>query len=98
MDINTNARCISLLYIVQTLVHLVGNLTLHNTGLDAKRLKPNPITLTNSSTIAIVKHEDHGMYQNTNNVTIAGVESGITTTLNTAITADTNTVVLAFCN
>ena len=71
-----------------------GNLTLHNTGLDAKRLKPNPITLTNSSTIAIVKHEDHGMYQNTNNVTIAGVESGITTTLNTAITADTNTVVL----
>ena len=72
-----------------------GNLTLHNTGLDAKRLKPNPITLTNSSTIAIVKHEDHGMYQNTNNVTIAGVESGITTTLNTAITADTNTVVLA---
>ena len=72
-----------------------GNLTLHNSGLDAKRLKPNPITLTNSSTIAIIKHEDHGMYQNTNNVTIAGVESGITTTLNTAITADTNTVVLA---
>ena len=72
-----------------------GNVTLHNTGLDSKRLKPNPITLTNSSAIAIIKHQDHGMYQSTNNVTVTGVDSGIETTLNTALTAEDTTVVLA---
>ncbi len=72
-----------------------GRVTLHNTGIPSKRLKPNPITLTNSSAIAIVKHEDHGMYQTSNNVTISGITSGISTTLNTALTAADTTVVLA---
>ena len=72
-----------------------GNVTLNNTGIDSKRLKPNPITLTNSSAIAIIKHQDHGMYQSSNNVTVTGVDSGIETTLNTALTAEDTTVVLA---
>ena len=52
-----------------------------------KRLKSNPIILTNSSTVLKVKHIDHGMYSITsNNVRITGVSSGISTTLNGAIT------------
>ena len=51
-----------------------------------KRLLPNPITLTNSSAVAKVRHRDHGMYSTSNNVIITGVSSGISTTLNGAIT------------
>ena len=34
-----------------------------------------------------VKHFDHGMYSTSNNVRITGASSGISTTLNGAITA-----------
>ena len=52
-----------------------------------RRLQPNPLKLTNSSTTLRVTHVDHGMYSTSNNVSITGVSSGITTTLNGAITA-----------
>ena len=58
------------------------------------RLGQNPITLTNSSTVVRVKHLDHGMYSTSNNVTITGVSSGISTTLNGAITATGTSVTL----
>ena len=70
-----------------------------STTVYGKRLQPNPFKLTNASTVMEVSHREHGMYSTSNNVTITGVSSGITTTLNGAIgttgnltlTANTNT-------
>ena len=59
-----------------------------------RRLQPNPLKLTNSSTTLKVTHVDHGMYSTSNNVTITGVTSGITTTLNGAITATATSLTL----
>ena len=42
-------------------------------------------------TIVQVEHPNHHMYSSSNNVTISGVSSGITTTLATAITSTTQT-------
>ena len=84
----------------------VGTLTLQNkvigeavsnelgTTVYGKRLKSNPIILTNSSTVLKVKHIDHGMYSTSNNVRITGVSSGISTTLNGAITASDTSLTL----
>ena len=84
----------------------VGALTLQNkiigesvtnelgTTVYGKRLKSNPIILTNSSTVMKVKHIDHGMYSTSNNVRITGVSSGISTTLNGAITASDTSLTL----
>ncbi len=58
------------------------------------RLGSNPITLTNSSTVVKVQHPNHGMYSTSNNVTITGVSSGVSTTLNGAITATGTSVTL----
>jgi hypothetical protein len=58
------------------------------------RLLSNPIILTNSSAVAKVKHRDHGMYSTSNNVTITGVTSGISTTLDGAITDTATTLTL----
>jgi hypothetical protein len=75
-----------------------GTLTLQNdiigdavtneigTTVYGRRLLSNPITLTNSSAIAKVRHRDHGMYSTSNNVIITGVSSEVFTTLNGAIT------------
>ena len=59
-----------------------------------QKLGSNPIILTNSSTVVRVKHADHGMYSTSNNVTITGVSSGVSTTLNGAITASGTSVTL----
>ena len=59
-----------------------------------RRLQPNPLKLTNSSTTLRVTHVDHGMYSTSNNVSITGVSSGITTTLNGAITATATSLTL----
>ena len=84
----------------------IGSLTLQNkiigesvtnelgTTVYGKRLKSNPIILTNSSTVMKVKHIDHGMYSTSNNVRITGVSSGISTTLNGAITASDTSLTL----
>jgi len=57
-------------------------------------LAPNPIVMTGGSTTLQVKHLNHHMYSTSNNVTISGVSTGITTTLNGAITADATTLTL----
>ena len=59
-----------------------------------RRLGNNPLTLTNSSTTMRVKHFDHGMYSTSNNVKITGAKSGISTTLNGAITATATSLTL----
>ena len=59
-----------------------------------RRLQQNPIKLTNSSTVMKITHVDHGMYSTSNNVTITGVSSGISTTLNGAITSTANSLTL----
>ena len=65
-----------------------------STTVYGQRLKSNPIVLTNSSTVVRVNHADHGMYTTSNNVTITGVSSGVSTTLNGAITASGTSVTL----
>ena len=59
-----------------------------------RRLRPNPLILTNSSTVMRVKHIDHGMYSTSNNVEIRNVSSGFSTTLNGAITDTATSLVL----
>ena len=65
-----------------------------STEVYAKRLDANPIVLTNSSTVVQIKHIDHGMYSTSNNVKITGASSGISTTLNGAITATATSLTL----
>ena len=64
-----------------------GTVTLENNTLPSKRLKANPLTFTHGDTALKVIHKDHGMYNTSNNVTIAGVSSGLSTTLSAAITS-----------
>ena len=71
-----------------------GTLTLVNEALPAKKLAVNPISMTGNSTTLQIKHRDHHMYSASNNVTISGVSSGITTTLNGAITSDATSLTL----
>ena len=71
-----------------------GTLTLQNNTLPSKRLKLNPLTFTHGSTALKVTHKDHGMYNTSNNVTIAGVVSGLSTTLSAAITSTATSLTL----
>jgi hypothetical protein len=71
-----------------------GVLTLENDPLPSKRLKANPLTFTHGDTALKVTHKDHGMYNIANNVTIAGVSSGLSTTLSAAITSTATTLTL----
>jgi len=72
----------------------VGVVTLKNDAVPTKTLAGNPLIFTNSSTILRVKHPNHHMHSTANNVTISGVKSGATTTLNGAITAAQTTLTL----
>ena len=65
-----------------------------STEVYGKRLRPNPIVMTDSSTTVQIKHTDHAMYSTSNNVTITGAKSGISTTLNGAITATATSLTL----
>ena len=65
-----------------------------STTVYGRRLLANPLTLTNSSTAMRIKHFDHGMYSTSNNVRITGASSGISTTLNGAITATATSLTL----
>ena len=64
------------------------------TSIYGEKLVSSPLTLTHSATTVKIRHENHGMYSATNNVQISGVSSGITTTLNGAITATANSLTL----
>jgi len=72
-----------------------GICTLTNDAVPVATLKENPIVITDASTTIQVKHLDHHMYDVVNNVTIAKTASGLTTTLNGAITSTATTLTLA---
>jgi len=77
-----------------------GQLTLVNDVLPVKELENDPLQFFSSSTANLnkkvkVTHRDHHMYDVDSNVTIAGASSGITTTLNGAITNSATSLTLA---
>ena len=71
-----------------------GLVNLQNKVLPTKILIRNPIEMTDNSTTLRIIHSHHGMYGSTNNVTITGVVSGASTTLNGAITAAATSITL----
>ena len=72
-----------------------GVVTLVNDDVPTRLLSPNPLTFENGSTTLRVKHVDHHMYSTSNNVTVTGVKSGASTTLNGAISADVTALTLS---
>ena len=70
-----------------------GTLTLVNDVLPSKTLENDPLTFTASSNVVKV-HNDHHMFANQNNVTISGVKSDTSTTLNGAITNSATSLTL----
>ena len=70
-----------------------GLVTLVNDVVPSATLGRDPIIMDESTTLKI-KHPDHHMYATTNNVTIGGVVSGASTTLNGAMTAAATTLTL----
>ncbi len=73
----------------QAITNEIGNTVYVN------RLKTNPLIATNGSTTLKIKHEDHGMYQTSNNVVITGVSSGVETTLSATINDSATSLTLA---
>ena len=70
-----------------------GLVTLTNDDVPLATLGRDPIVMDETTTLK-VRHQDHHMYATSNNVTIAGVESGASTTLNGAMTAAATTLTL----
>ena len=71
-----------------------GLVTLQNKALPLRTLQLNPLEMLDNRTTLKVLHPHHGMYAATNNVTIADVKSGASTTLNGAITAAATSITL----
>ena len=71
-----------------------GLVTLQNQTLPAKTLRDNALEMTDDSTALKINHAGHGMYSTVNNVTIAGVKSGATTTLAGAISDTATSITL----
>ena len=70
-----------------------GLVTLTNDNVSAATLGRDSIIM-DETTVLKIKHPDHHMYATTNNVTIDGVVSGASTTLNGAMTAAATTLTL----
>ena len=71
-----------------------GIFTLTNDDVPLASLVTDPLVITDASTTMKINHADHGMYATVNNVTVAGVKSPATTTLNGAMTATATTLTL----
>ena len=71
-----------------------GTLTLNNDALSTQTLNKNSIESFASTALVKVRQTDHHMYSTSNNVTIAGVSSGLSTTLNGAINDSTTSPIL----
>ena len=72
-----------------------GTCTLTNDDVPVATLGEDPIVITDASTTIQVKHQDHHMYDVVNNVTIDKVSSGLTTTLESAITSTSSIIELS---
>ncbi len=68
-----------------------GKLTLTNDSVPSQTLPVDPIRTITGQAFIQVSHPNHHMYASTNNVTISGVSSGITTTLAGAISSTSQT-------
>ena len=75
-----------------------GTLTLTNDVVESKTLGADPIRTISGSQFVQVTHPDHHMYSASNNVTVSGVASGITTTLGAAISSTTQTAITIAAN
>ena len=64
----------------------VGTVTFNNDVVPNQTLSNDPVRTISGQTFVQMTHPNHHMYSTNNNVTISGVSSGITTTLNAAIT------------
>ena len=73
-------------------------ITLVNESVPVKTLNANPIRTINGQNLVKVAHTDHHMYSSSNNVTLAGVASGINSTLNGAITSSSTSLTLSSSN
>ena len=73
--------------------NVTGQLTLTNDTVPSQTLGADPIRTISGETFIQVNHPNHHMYSASNNVTISGVSSGITTTLAGAITSTTQTAI-----
>ena len=62
-----------------------GNIELHNEPVPSQTLQLNPIETLNTSTTVKILHPDHGMHTTSNNVTISGASSGVSTTLSLSL-------------
>ena len=71
-----------------------GTVNLTNDVVPVRTLDENPLRFLDGSAVIQVLHRDHGMYSTSNNVTIAAVKSGASTTLNGAITKDSTSITL----
>ena len=71
-----------------------GVLALTNDDVPTQTLGTDPLIITDASTTMKINHPNHHMYATTNNVTISGVKSPATTTLNGAINSTTTTLTL----
>ena len=71
-----------------------GVLALTNDDVPTQTLAKDPLIITDASTTMKVHHPNHHMYATSNNVTISGVKSPATTTLNGAITSTQTTLTL----
>ena len=71
-----------------------GTVTLTNDAVPIKTLQNNPVIFDHGNTALRVLHKDHHMYDTTNNVTIAGVVSGASTTLAAALDSSATTFTL----
>lgn len=73
-----------------------GTVKFVNDAVETADLETDPIRSYTSVTKVKVLHRDHHMYDSTkNNVTISGITSGVTSTLNGAITNSATTLTLA---
>ena len=68
-----------------------GRLTLTNDSVPSQTLPIDPIRTITGQAFVQLNHPNHHMYASTNNVTISGVSSGITTTLAGAISSTSQT-------
>ena len=71
-----------------------ATVNLTNDVVPVRTLDENPLRFLDGSAVIQVLHRDHGMYSTSNNVTIASVKSGASTTLNGAITKDSTSITL----
>ena len=69
-----------------------GTVTLQNSALPIKSLKTNPLEFTDGLQTIRINHRNHGMYATNNNVTISGVSSSLSTTLNGDISSVATTI------